>query len=92
MKPSLLYASVLFTVLTTACGQKDNVTPYAQPSAPGTSPQPKVPTGEPQVSPRGGNAVSPGNAPVTPGGAPAPGEGETPDKATGTAPAHRSQR
>jgi hypothetical protein len=77
MKRTLLYAIALLTALS-ACGQKENVTPSTQPSASGTSPQPKSPTGDQQVSPKGGNAVSGGSAPATPGGAPAPGEGKNP--------------
>ena len=56
---------LLFAGLLPLPGQKDNVTPHTEPSAPGTSPQARAPTGPPPSpsSERGtGTQPPPGSA------------------------------
>ena len=63
----------LFAGLLPLPGQKDNVTPHTQPSAPGTQPKVEAPTGPPASPPAdanaGGGTPPPGGAPqASPGG------------------------
>jgi hypothetical protein len=63
---------LLFAGLLPLPGQKDNVTPHTQPSAPGTSPQaqaPKGPPPSPPSEPGRGTQPPPGGTPAaSPGG------------------------
>jgi len=68
---------LLFAGLLPLPGQKDNVTPHTQPSAPGTSPQAQAPQGPPPSPPseRGAGVQPPPGG--TPAGAPGSATGAT---------------
>ena len=70
---------LLFAGLLPLPGQKDNVTPNVQPSAPGTQPQVKAPTGPPPSPPsEPGQGTQP-----PPGGTPSPSPGSATNSVSG---------
>ena len=62
---------LMFAGLLPLPGQKDNVTPHTQPSAPGTQPQATLPSGPPTSPPSEPGA----GTPPPPGGTPSPSPG-----------------
>jgi hypothetical protein len=72
---------MLFAGLLPLPGQKDNVTPHVQPSAPGTQPQAEAPKGPPPSPPSeagAGTQPPPGGTPsATPGSATNAASGQT---------------
>ena len=70
----------LFAGLLPLPGQKDNVTPSVQPSAPGTQPKVEAPTGPPPSPPADANA---GGGTPPPGGKPQASPGGPTDTVSG---------